>query len=49
MIQDPNAVGLGGCYDVMSYGLNSLKGAYIEDYRREYYRGYSGRYQEFRV
>ena len=26
----------------MSYGLNSLKGAYIRDYMGDYYRAYQG-------
>ena len=36
-------------YDGMNYSLNSLKGAYIEDFIGGYYRGYEGGYQEFRL
>ena len=33
----------------MSHSLNSLKGGYIGDDIEDYYRGYEGGYQEFRL
>ena len=35
----------------MSYGIDCLRGSFIEDYIRKYYRGYEGgvQYEEFRM